>query len=51
VLDILLLPGSHALAGIATRLRRTIHQGIIGIYLLYTALTLCFLLFLSIFLY
>ena len=50
VLDILLLPGCHALAGIATRLRRTIHQGIIGIYLLYTALTLCVLLFLSIFL-
>jgi hypothetical protein len=51
VLDILLLPGCHALAGIATRFRRTIHQGIIGIYLLYTALTLCLLLFLSIFLY
>lgn len=49
VLDILLLPNCRALAGIATRLRRTIHQGIIGIYLLYTALTLCLLLFLSIF--
>ena len=50
VLDLLLIPGFRSLAGIATRIRRTIHQGIIGIYLLYTALTLCLLLFLSIFL-
>jgi hydrogenase-4 component B len=49
VLDTLLLPNCRTLAGIATRLRRTLHQGIIGIYLLYTALTLCLLLFLSIF--
>lgn len=49
VLDNFLLPVAFALAGFATRLRRTIHQGIIGIYLLYTALTLCVFLFLSIF--
>ena len=49
VLDRLLLPGCHFGAGIATRIRRTIHQGIIGIYLLYTALILCLLLVISIF--
>jgi len=48
VLDRLLFPGFAALAGNVARLRRVIHQGVIGIYLLYTALALCVLLVFSI---
>ena len=41
VLDLFLLPVCHRLAGFATLVRRLVHQGIIGFYLLYSALTLC----------
>lgn len=49
VLDRFLRPGFSFFATIATKIRHTLHQGIIGIYLLYTALTLCLLLAASIF--
>jgi hydrogenase-4 component B len=49
VLDRLLLPGCGALAGKVVRIRRAIHQGIIGVYLLYTALVLCVLLLYTIY--
>jgi hypothetical protein len=44
ILDLLLIPGSQIIAGLTTRIRRTIHQGMIGIYLLYFAVVLCLLL-------
>jgi hydrogenase-4 component B len=41
VLDLLLAPVYRRTAGLAIRIRRTIHQGVLGIYLLYSALILC----------
>ena len=49
ILDLLLIPGSQIIAGLTTRIRRTIHQGMIGIYLLYFAVVLCLLLAVAIF--
>ncbi|MCL7487172.1 MAG: hydrogenase [Desulfobulbaceae bacterium] len=49
VLDRLLVPGCGAFAGKVVRIRRAIHQGTIGVYLLYTALVLCLLLLFSMF--
>lgn len=49
VLDSLLLPGGQYLAEIASKIRRAFHQGIIGIYLFYTALVLCLLLAIAVF--
>lgn len=49
VLDLFLVPVCHRLAGFATLVRRIVHQGIIGVYLLYSALVLC--LFLGIVIY
>ncbi|MBU0484480.1 MAG: hydrogenase [Proteobacteria bacterium] len=50
VLDLFLVPSYRRFAELATKIRRSVHQGIIGIYLLYSALTLCLLLAIAIFL-
>ncbi len=46
-LDLLLLPLTALLANAAFRLRRLVQHGILGIYLLYSAIVLCLLLLLA----
>ncbi|MBU0482218.1 MAG: hydrogenase [Proteobacteria bacterium] len=50
VLDLFLARFTRKFAGLATGIRRSVHQGVIGIYLLYSALTLCLLLAIAVFL-
>ncbi|MBU0729889.1 MAG: hydrogenase [Proteobacteria bacterium] len=44
VLDLLLIPVITVAAGISVQIRRALHHGVIGIYLLYSAITLVVLL-------
>ncbi|MDH5298577.1 MAG: proton-conducting transporter membrane subunit [Desulfobulbaceae bacterium] len=44
VLDLLLLPAVTLVARIASHIRRSVQNGVLGFYLLYSALTLCALL-------
>ncbi|HHO47898.1 MAG TPA: hypothetical protein ENN06_05530 [Desulfobacteraceae bacterium] len=48
ILDLLLLPGGRYGTEIALKIRRLIHHGDVGLYLLYLAMVLCTLLAASI---